>query len=309
MTIKISSAPCCWGVEDPNNPHSPPWQRVLSEAGQAGYRGIELGPYGYLPLDVETVSQALDEHDLKVVAGTIFDNLVAPDNLPQLVQKAHDICKMLTQLPALNAESEKKDHPAPYLVLIDWGHNERDQSAGQSNKAPRLSRETWLTMMSHIEQLSALARDTYGVRAVVHPHAGGYIEFEDEIRQLVQDIPYDRVGLCLDTGHLYYSGMDPVAWLREFSDRLDYVHFKDVDQNNYDAAIAADLPFFEAVGTGVMCPIGTGVLDYAGIRQALLDIGYEGFITIEQERDPRDSDTSLRDVTASRNYLTSVGFS
>ncbi|MCP8688409.1 hypothetical protein [Marinobacterium sedimentorum] len=56
MSIKISSAPCCWGVDDPRNPYLPPWEKVLDEAAAAGYKGLELGPYGYLPLDIETVS-------------------------------------------------------------------------------------------------------------------------------------------------------------------------------------------------------------------------------------------------------------
>ena len=41
---------------------------------------------------------------------------------------------------------------------------------------------------------------------------------------------------------------------------------------------------------------------------ALEEIGYSGYITIEQERDPRNSDTSLRDVKASVDYLKSVGY-
>ena len=57
-----------------------------------------------------------------------------------------------------------------------------------------------------------------------------------------------------------------------------------------------------------MCPIGTGSLDYPGIRKVLEDIGYSGYITIEQERDPRNAGTSLRDVKASVEYLKRVGY-
>ena len=57
-----------------------------------------------------------------------------------------------------------------------------------------------------------------------------------------------------------------------------------------------------------MCPIGTGSLDYPGIKQALEDIGYSGYVTVEQERDPRNAATSLRDVKASVAYLKSVGY-
>ena len=37
------------------------------------------------------------------------------------------------------------------------------------------------------------------MRAVIHPHAGGSIEFADEIERLANDIPHDVAGLCLDT--------------------------------------------------------------------------------------------------------------
>lgn len=72
--ITITTAPCCWGVDDVKNPHLPPWEKVLDEAKAAGFGGLELGPYGYLPLDLGRVSQALNERDLKIVAGTIFDD-------------------------------------------------------------------------------------------------------------------------------------------------------------------------------------------------------------------------------------------
>ncbi|MGM9613161.1 MAG: sugar phosphate isomerase/epimerase family protein, partial [Butyricicoccus sp.] len=148
----------------------------------------------------------------------------------------------------------------------------------------------------------------WGVRPVIHPHAGGYLEFSDEIEAMLDTIPYDVAGLCLDTGHLYYSGMDPVEWLKKYADRLDYVHFKDVNEKVYREVLGEHIRFFEGCGKGSMCPIGTGSLDYPAIRQALDDIGYSGYITIEQERDPRNSDTSLRDVKASVDYLKSVGY-
>jgi inosose dehydratase len=66
--------------------------------------------------------------------------------------------------------------------------------------------------------------------------------------------------------------------------------------------------FFEACAQGVMCPIGRGVIDYPAIRKLLDRIGYEGFITVEQERDPLNAGGSLADVKASREYLKNVGF-
>lgn len=307
MSIKISCAPCCWGVDNVNNPYLPKWERVLDEAAEAGYRGMELGPYGYIPLNVDVVSKALEQRGLFIIAGTIFDDLVAPSNLANLLKQTDEICALITQLPKVPKE-DGQHFPTPYLVVMDWGHEERDYNAGHSDRAPRLSSEDWNGMMDHIKAIARLASQKYGVRTVIHPHAGGYIEFADEIRQVIADIPYETAGLCLDTGHLYYSGMDPLAWLRDNASRLDYVHFKDINLQVYKEVLGERIAFFDACAKGVMCPIGKGVIDYQAIRKLLDDIGYHGYITIEQERDPRNSDTSLRDVAESLNYLQSVGF-
>jgi inosose dehydratase len=307
MSIKISGAPCCWGVDDPKNPYLPPWERVLSEASQAGYKGIELGPYGYIPMDIERVQAELAKNDLTIIAGTIFDDLLSESNLENLLQQVDDICSLITKLP-LTPYEEGQKFPTPYLTVMDWGHDERDYYAGHPDKAVRLSEKDWKQMMEHIRLISKRAWKKYGVRAVIHPHAGGYIEFEDEINKLLEDIPYETAGLCLDTGHLYYSKMDPGEWLRKCADRLDYIHFKDIDLDIYKQVMGERIRFFDACGIGVMCPIGQGVIDYDSIHQLLKEINYHGYITIEQERDPRSSDTSLCDVKQSVDYLKSVGY-
>ncbi|MDW8848247.1 TIM barrel protein [Erwinia sp. MMLR14_017] len=300
----IANAPCSWGVDDPKNPFLPPWQKVLSEAQQAGYPGIELGPWGYLPTDPAALKQALANHNLSLIAGTIFDDLVSEANFENMRELAHNICANLQKVPVSNAQSEL---PPPYLVIIDFGDAERARCAGQSARAKRLPEAEWQRMVSHIRALSAIARE-YGVRPVIHPHAGGFIEFGDEIDRIAADIPASEAGLCLDTGHLYYAGLDPVSWLRKYAVRLDYLHFKDVNRAVYKAAIAQQQDFFKACAAGVMCPLGTGDIDYPAVRALLAELNWQGWITIEQERDPRDVAGSLKDVTASLHYLRNIGF-
>ena len=85
MIHPIANAPCSWGVDDPKNPNLPAWATVLKEAAQAGYRSIELGPWGYLPTDPASLRAALEQHQLSLVAGTIFDDLVSEAHFPTLV--------------------------------------------------------------------------------------------------------------------------------------------------------------------------------------------------------------------------------
>jgi len=305
--ITITCAPCCWGVDDVKNPYLPPWEKVLDEAAAAGFGGLELGPYGYIPLDIEVMSEALLSRGLSIVAGTIFDDLVDPANRDALLRQTRQICALITALPP-PALHRGQRIAAPYLTVMDWGHDERDYAAGHSDRAPRLEDADWAGMMDTIRAIATVARDEFGVRAVIHPHAGGYIEFADEIERVVRDIDPELAGLCLDTGHMAYAGMDPVAGLRRYWERLDYIHFKDIDPGVFSRVMGERIRFFDACGQGVMCPIGRGNIDYVAIRALLSELGYAGYITIEQERDPRNSGSVRDDLAASRSLLTQIGF-
>lgn len=306
MTITITTAPCCWGVDDVSNPNLPDWRLVLAEAEAAGYGGLELGPYGYMPLDADVVSAELRKHGLYVVAGTIFDNLVDPGNRENLERQARRICAVITALPKPPLAPGQR-FAAPYLTVMDWGHDARDYAAGHSDRAVRLDAAAWAGMVANIRSVARIARG-HGVRAVIHPHAGGHIEFADEIERICADIPADEAGLCLDTGHTFYAGMDPLATLDRYWDRLDYIHFKDIDPAKLADVLSRRIRFFEACAVGVMCPIGDGCIDYPGILSLLERRGYAGFITVEQERDPQNAGGSLADVAKSRRYLETVGF-
>lgn len=307
MTITITTAPCCWGVDDVSNPHLPDWRLVLKEAAAAGYGGLELGPYGYMPLDADVVSGELQARGLYVVAGTIFDNLVDPANRKALERQTHQICALITALPKPPLAAGQR-FAAPYLTVMDWGHPARDYAAGHSDRAVRLDDAAWAGMVANIRAIARIARDEYGVRAVIHPHAGGHVEFADEIARICADIPATEAGLCLDTGHTAYAGMDPVAALDRYWDRLDYIHFKDIDAATFADVMSRRIRFFDACAEGVMCPIGDGSIDYPAILSLLERRGYAGFITVEQERDPLNAGGSLGDIRKSRRYLEQVGF-
>ncbi len=307
MNATVTTAPCCWGVDDVRNPNLPPWTLVLQEAAAAGYGGLELGPYGYMPLDTGRLGAELTRHGLYIVAGTIFSDLVSVSNRDELIRQTRDICRLITRLPRPPIGPGQRFR-APYLTVMDWGHDERDYAAGHSDRAPRLASGDWAGMAETIAAIGRVARDEFGVRAVIHPHAGGHIEFADEIDRIAQDVPEEVAGLCIDTGHTYYAGMDPLELLAKHWPRIDYLHFKDIDRAVFDRVMATRIRFFDACGIGVMCPIGQGAIDYPAIHAFLEARNYGGFITVEQERDPRNSGDTLADVKKSRDYLRQVGF-
>ena len=161
MSMNICGAPSCWGVDDPKNPYLPPWQRVLKEAGLAGYRAIELGPYGYLPIDVDAVSAELEKNGLAIVAGTIFHDLLDPANQESVLKAVDDICTLITDpaMPKLPRHDGQK-FPTPYMTVMDWGHDERDYAAGHPDRAPRLSESEWAALMAMSAPYANAPRNT-----------------------------------------------------------------------------------------------------------------------------------------------------
>jgi hydroxypyruvate isomerase len=73
---------------------------------------------------------------------------------------------------------------------------------------------------------------------------------------------HGNVGLLLDTYHLATMGTDPVEAIRRLAPLIRHVQFAD------------------APGRGRP---GTGAVDFAAVEQALLDVGYDGFVGLEYD--------------------------
>lgn len=282
MTIKLATGPVTWGVDFADTPTNPPWQRVLDEIAASGLPAMELGPVGYLPEDPDLVRRLLADRDLLSAGSFIFDDLHDPDARPRLLDLAERVSMLIIA------------SGGTILSLIDKPDAVRVATAGRPDAAPRMDEGRWEAMLDMIGALAAVAR-RHGVHPVVHPHVGGYIEFEDEIERLVADADID---LCLDTGHLAYARMDPAAMIARHAGRLAHVHFKDIRADVLARVDAEQLTFWQAIEAGIFCPVGDGLVDIAEVLAALDRIGYDGFATIEQDRVP-GSGEPLDDVRKS----------
>lgn len=294
MSNLIACAPCCWGVDSSDNPHNPNWMSVVSEAWLAGYVGIELGPNGFLPQDADTVNTALYFKGLEVCAATLIEPLSDPIYYESILNKSKQLCAMLEKIGCTQ------------LVVIDVVNDVRNLSAGVSASAPRLDDAHWAQMISTIRDIASIAKN-YDIRVVVKPQTASYIEFRDEIERVLADLTPADAGLCLDTGQLYYAGMDPADTLLDLADRLEYLNFSDLNEGRFNQALADQIGFRQARINGVMCPLGEGVIDYRAIADVLAKINYRGWITIEQDRDPGQSATAFMDIKKSRQLLMDTG--
>ena len=117
----------------------------------------------------------------------------------------------------------------------------------------------------------------------------------------------DLLGICLDTGHWTFgTGENPVDAVREFGDRIWHVHFKDATRRSWPSPAARNGTASTSTGHGVFCELGKGCVDFPGVLAALGDIGYDGWIVVEQDilpgmGNPKES------ARRNREYLRSLG--
>lgn len=296
MTIRIGNAPCSWGVEFADDPRNPAWQSVLDDCKSAGYKGIELGPVGFLPEDPPELADALGQRDLTLIGGVVFRAFHDKDKWDDVMDGAVRTCKSLIA------------HGAKHLVLIDSISPRRAPTAGRPAEAEQMDQAEWAEYASRFEDICKLGTQEYGLDVSIHPHAGGFMDFEPEVERLLQDVDADLLKICLDTGHSHYAGFDPVAFMKRHMDRITYVHFKDIDPKVKANVVSNRINFYDACGQGIFCNLGDGETDFPAVRQLLLDSGYEGWCTVEQDCDPEGDTSPINDAIANRTYLESIGF-
>lgn len=293
MSVQLANGPVSWGVDLPNKPGSPPWQEVFTEIAEAGFLWCELGPVGYLPDDDERVRKELADRGLGVAGSYIFEPLHERDRHDSIATITRNTCRRIAGLGG------------SYLVVIDMVSDRRGATAGRSGVAPRLEGDEYDVLLTGVRQSAAIAAE-HGLTPVLHPHAGSYIEFEDEIERVLADTADDGLQLCIDTGHFAYAGVDPVAFLATHRDRTPYLHFKDIDPTVHQQVLADGVAFFDAITLGVFCPVGRGMVDFDGLAAELAK-GFDGPGTIEQDRDFDATTTALDDAKASLAYLRGLG--
>ncbi|MGA9411995.1 MAG: TIM barrel protein [Roseobacter sp.] len=296
MTIRIGNAPCSWGVEFADDPRNPAWRDVLRENAEAGYKGIELGPVGFMPEDPAILGDALAEHDLTLIGGVVFRPFHDAAAWEDVVDASKRTCAAL------------KAHGAEHLVLIDSISARRAPTAGRALDAEQMDRAEWSAFRDRIAQIARMGADS-GLTVGIHAHAAGFMDFEPELERLLDEVDESILKICFDTGHHSYAGFDPVAFMERHIGRISYMHFKDINPTVKADVIAKGTGFYDACGQGIFCNLGDGDVDFPRVRQILLEHGFEGWCTVEQDCDPTLPDTdSLRDAKINRAYLQSIGF-
>ncbi|WP_214326158.1 TIM barrel protein [Nonomuraea sediminis] len=299
---KVANAPVSFGVFELSDAPPPLTADEMVDAlSAAGYEGIDSGPIGYLGTGSELVDR-LKRAELPLAGGWVdlrySDAQAFADGLPGL-EAALDVFAAATGY----WEGEVPEHFAPRPTLACSGSPARFARPGGST--PGLTAQEWPAYARRVQQATDRCRER-GLEPVFHHHLGTYVETPQDVERLLE---LTDVQLCLDTGHLLLAGGDPVTAIRDWAGRVGHVHIKDGDRAILAQALADGVDLRELMGRGGFAPLGQGELDLPGVVRALDEIGYQGWVIIEQDTLPgrRTVQQNIADQAANREMLRECG--
>ena len=147
----------------------------------------------------------------------------------------------------------------------------------------------------------------FGIRLAPHPHVGGTVILEHEVRAILGRSDPRYVWMVMDTAHLTLAGMDPVAIIKEYYPRVAEVHYKDVPARYRGWSGPAPKQEMEN-GQSLFQPMGTGGVDFPTLHAFLLGRKYKGWILLDYEA-PRLGDgqgTLEQSILHNKRYLVDV---
>lgn len=296
MGIKVGNAPVSWGIMEVEGwSDQKPYGELLDEMAQAGYSGTELGPYGYFPTDPARLQRELSARKIEMVAAFVPVPLARSAEHEAAFEEAVKTARLLAATGAR------------LILLSDAMSQSRIAVAGRVNAAAHgMSDRQWDGAVEIINRIAAACREL-GLKTAFHHHAGSLIETPDEIARLCESADPNLLGLCLDTGHYFYGGGDPVEAVRKYGPRIWHLHLKDVRPAALDQMKREGVGFLDAVRRGVFCELGEGAVDFPKVIEGLLASGYSGWAIVEQDTDARQEGVNpFASAVRSRQYLRNI---
>ena len=294
---RIGIAPDSWGVWNAVDPKQPSAEQYLSEIAEAGYRYTELGPYGYLGTDKNQVADRIAAHGLIVSGGTVFTGLhKGADSVEKYWAQVAAVAEMI------------KAQGAEYIVVIPemW---DRGPEGTAPYSGPRTFTDAeWNLLTTNHNELGKRLLNEFGLKQIFHSHAETPVGSYTEVSRLLNETDANYLNLCLDTGHFAYYWGDNLRLVREFKERISYLHLKQVEPDLLADVLKNEVSFVEAVQHGIMVEPPFGVPEYGDILAEANRHVPNIFAIIEQDMYPlKDFSEPKQIAIRTKVYIENLG--
>ena len=279
-----------------------PLDALAAKAADWGYQGVELCCWGdhlevqhglsddaYAPARLDLLAR----HDLQVPVvaahkvGQAISDLIDDRHkplLPDYVWGEGDPAGVRSRAAAeLTATFRLAEKLGAGVVSGFTGSPVWGYVAGYPAPKPGLIADTLKRFADQWHPILDAAREC-GVRFACEVHPG-QLAFDLYSAEAVLDAVGGReeFGWTVDPSHLHWQGVDPVAFLRRFPDRVYHVHIKDatLTLDGKAGVLAGYFPSGDPRRGWQFRSPGRGGIDWEAVIRGLNEIGYDGPLSVE----------------------------
>lgn len=270
--IRLAIAPIGWTNDDlPELGGEIPFEQCVSEMALSGFSGSEVG--NKYPKDTVVLRKALEMRGLSI-CNAWFSTFLTTQSYKEVEKAFVQHCTFL------------KTMGASIVGVAEQGNSiQGRQDLPVFDAKPVNTEAEWKLLTEGLNKLGRKAKEM-GLSLTYHHHMGTGVQTSAEIDRLMEETDPDLVGLLYDTGHLVFSGEDPLAVLNKWIGRIRHVHLKDVRKERREQAIKEKWSFLKGVKEGVFTVPGDGMIDFKPLLSTLMESGYQGWWVVEAEQDP-----------------------
>ena len=272
--IQFGTNPIAWANDDDQTIGADiPTARILDEAGrQIGFDGIENGHRW--PDDPEALRALLAANGLKFISGWYSTELLVRSVEDEIKAVQHHLAKL-------------KHNGCKVCIVCETSNAIHGDAKKPVNDRPRLTAAEMVAFGAKLEAFAAYLAGQ-GVTLVYHHHMGTVVESPEEIDALMAATG-PHVHLLFDAGHCAFGGGDPQAVLQRHVGRVRHFHAKNIRPDVVARVRKEGLSFLQGVVAGAFTVPGDqeGAVDFGPLLKILAGAGYDGWIVIEAEQDPK----------------------
>jgi inosose dehydratase len=289
MAIQLGISPINWcNDDDPSLGEEITFEQCISEMALSGYVATELG--NKFPKQHKVLKPALAQKGLQLSSAWFSTYFTVPELFEDTLERFMEHMSFMRAMGAA------------FINVCECGHSiQGSEYAILGQTKPQFNEEQREYLVTGLHAIGRLAYD-FNVQLAYHYHAGTGIFNQEEIEFLMTNTSPNLVSLLLDTGHALFAGINPIDLIQKYSERITYVHLKDVRSEVLNTVRDKGLSFMDAVRMGVFTVPGDGSLDFRPIISELQAIGYKGWVIVEAEQDPSKANP-LHYARIARNYL------
>jgi inosose dehydratase len=255
--IHFGYASITWGGKD---------RQAIEDIAAVGFRGVQLRSNAIADFgSPAALRDFLTQHELKFVALSSGDLLSDSASVKKSIAEHTAHAKFL------------RDAGGLYLQVLD-----------NRPKGRMAISDDYKQLGKALTELGKRTADL-GIPLGYHNHMGSLSERPEELNQVMSASDPRYVKLELDIAHYFQGGGDPAKAIETFSDRLLFLHIKDVERVSKSVYRFVEL--------------GHGLVDVPAVFDSVTKINFRGWAVVELDEVPPNAHSPKEAAAANKEYL------